>query len=267
MVEGSTPPEAESDSSHPIDVLFGRRLRWYVERQTQRDDRCLLTCTIGSLMNGLQALPAWQNDFGNPKGQLLGAVNAAQSAGSILMLPICGTLSDKIGRRWTLLLGGVMIIAASVIQSASINIAMFIVSRVVVGAGAITIIQPSPMLISELCYPTHRGIYTAMFWTCYYVGAIIASWSTYGLQKNMPDSRWAWRGPSILQGGLPLLQLLFVSHHLRSACVAKSVTLTRRISGMPCLNLLGGLSHRAVRTKPELSLRNTILEVKKITHS
>jgi MFS family permease len=206
-------------------------------------------------MNGLQALPAWQKDFGHPKGQLLGAVNAAQSAGSILMLPICGTLSDKIGRRWTLFLGGVMIIVASVIQSASVNIAMF------------TIIQPSPMLISELCYPTHRGIYTAMFWTCYYVGAIIASWSTYGLQKNVPDSRWAWRGPSILQGGLPLLQLLFVSHHVRSACVAKSVTLTQRISGMPCLNLLGGLSHRAVRTKPELSLLNTIPEVKKITHS
>jgi MFS family permease len=162
-------------------------------------------------MNGLQALPSWQNKFGHPSGQLLGAVNAAQSAGSILMLPICGALSDRIGRRKTLLIGGVLIIIASIIQSAAVNISMFIASRVLVGAGAITLIQPSPMLISELCYPTHRGIYTAMFWTCYYLGAIIASWSTYGLQRSMPGSDWAWRGPSILQGGLPLLQLLFVS--------------------------------------------------------
>ncbi|KAM6519889.1 hypothetical protein FALCPG4_013465 [Fusarium falciforme] len=163
----------------------------------------------GSLMNGLQALPSWKNDFNNPKGHTLGFVNAAQSFGSILALPLCGLLSDKIGRKKTLLLGGVIITLASVIQAAAVNYGMFVASRVLVGVGAITIIQPSPMLISELCYPTHRGIYTALFWTFYYFGSIIAAWSTYGLQKHMPASVWAWRGPSILQGGLPILQLLF----------------------------------------------------------
>ncbi|KAM0425278.1 hypothetical protein ACHAPT_009596 [Fusarium lateritium] len=144
----------------------------------------------GSLMNGLQALPSWKNDFNNPKGHTLGFVNAAQSFGSILALPLCGLLSDKIGRRKTLLLGGVIITLASVIQAAAVNYAMFVASRVLVGVGAITIIQPSPMLISELCYPTHRGIYTALFWTFYYFGSIIAAWSTYGLQKHMPASWW-----------------------------------------------------------------------------
>lgn len=171
------------------------------------------------MMNGLQALPSWKRDFGNPKGYTLGAVNAAQSAGSIVVLPICGMLADKIGRKWTLLIGGITIIIASAIQAASINLGMFIFSRALVGAGAITIIQPSPLLITELAYPTQRGIYTALFWTNYYLGAIIAAWSTYGLQKNNPDSHWAWRGPSILQGGLPLLQLAFVSFKAaKSSC-------------------------------------------------
>ncbi|WYZ41087.1 hypothetical protein EsH8_IV_001428 [Colletotrichum jinshuiense] len=160
-------------------------------------------------MNGLQALPSWKEDFNNPKGHTLGFVNAAQSFGSILALPVCGSLSDKIGRKFTLLLGGIIIIIASIIQAASVNYGMFVASRVLVGIGAITIIQPSPLLISELCYPTHRGIYTALFWTFYYFGSIVAAWSTYGLQKHMPSSVWAWRGPSILQGGLPLLQLIF----------------------------------------------------------
>ncbi|KAH7128762.1 hexose transporter-like protein [Dendryphion nanum] len=163
----------------------------------------------GSMMNGLQALPSWKRDFGNPKGHTLGAVNAAQSAGAILMLPFVGWLSDGLGRKWTLLVGGVIVVIASVIQASSVNLGMFIFSRALVGIGAITISQPAPMLISELAYPTHRGIYTALFWTNYYLGAIIAAWSTYGLQKNSPDSHWAWRGPSILQGGLPILQLLF----------------------------------------------------------
>jgi MFS family permease len=166
---------------------------------------------LGSMMNGLQALPSWKRDFGNPKGYTLGAVNAAQSAGSVVVLPICGMLADKIGRKWTLLLGGIIIVIASAIQAASVNLGMFIFSRALVGAGAITIIQPSPLLISELAYPTHRGIYTALFWTNYYLGAIIAAWSIYGLQKHSPQSHWAWRGPSLLQGGLPILQLAFVS--------------------------------------------------------
>lgn len=163
----------------------------------------------GSMMNGLQALPSWKRDFNHPKGHVLGAVNAAQSAGSILMFPFCGWLSDKIGRRYTLLLGGVIIIIASVIQAASVNLGMFIFSRTLVGMGAITITQPAPMLITELAYPTQRGVYTALFWTNYYLGAIVAAWSTYGLQKRSPQSSWSWRGPSILQGGLPALQLVF----------------------------------------------------------
>ncbi len=47
---------------------------------------------------------------------------------------------------------------------------MFIVSRLVVGIGGMFVTQPSPMLIAELAYPTHRGKYTCAFWTMYYLG-------------------------------------------------------------------------------------------------
>ncbi|RSL45538.1 hypothetical protein CEP53_010737 [Fusarium sp. AF-6] len=137
----------------------------------------------------------------NYQGHTVGFVNAAQSFGSILALPLCGLLSDNIGRKKTLLFSGIIITLASVIQATGVNHGMFVASRVPV--------DPSPMLVSELCYPTHRGIYTALFWTFYYFGSIIAAWSTYGLRKHMPASVWTWRGPSILQGGLPILQLLF----------------------------------------------------------
>jgi MFS family permease len=208
---------------------------------------------VGSMMNGLQALPSWKRDFGDPKGYTLGAVNAAQSAGSILVLPVCGMLADKIGRRWTLLFGGITILVASAVQAASVNLGMFIFSRVLVGAGAITIIQPSPLLITELAYPPHRGVYTALFWTNYYLGAIIAAWSTYGLQKNSLESHWAWRGPSILQGGLPLLQLAFVSHLLPKACISLQLCL---FSGGIFPNLPDGSSPTGVAMKLGSSSRN-----------
>lgn len=82
-------------------------------------------------MNGLQSISHWQTYFGNPTGEVLGVVNAAQSIGSVISLPVVGYLSDKIGRRWTLLSGAVTIIVASAIQAASVNYGMFVFSRYV----------------------------------------------------------------------------------------------------------------------------------------
>lgn len=160
-------------------------------------------------MNGLQSTTSWKDYFHHPTGTRLGVVNAAQSIGSVAILPIVGTLSDKLGRRWTLLLGLITIIVASIIQAASVNYGMFIVSRIIVGCGGMLVSQPSPMLISELSFPTHRGKLTSLFWTWYYFGAILASWSTYGTQKHIGDSDWAWRAPSILQAAYPIIQLVF----------------------------------------------------------
>ncbi|KAH6682914.1 hexose transporter [Halenospora varia] len=161
----------------------------------------------GSLMNGLQSLTQWKDYFGNPAGALLGLVNAAQSIGSVASLPLVGFFSDKFGRKPVLLVGIIMIIIATAIQSASVNLAMFVVSRFIVGFGGMFVVQPSPMLIAELAYPTHRGKYTSAFWTMYYLGAILASWTTFGTQDY--TSTWSWRIPSILQAGFPIVQLIF----------------------------------------------------------
>jgi len=80
-------------------------------------------------MNGLQSITQWQKYFGNPSGEILGVVNAAQSIGSVVSLPVVGFLSDKIGRRWTLLSGAVTIVIASAIQAASVQYGMFVFSR------------------------------------------------------------------------------------------------------------------------------------------
>ncbi|KXH42749.1 hypothetical protein CNYM01_03772 [Colletotrichum nymphaeae SA-01] len=163
----------------------------------------------GSLMNGLQSLQQWREYFGHPAGVRLGVVNAAQSIGSILALPIVGYLADCFGRKPVLLSGIILIIVATIIQSTSINLPMFIISRLIVGFGGMFVVHPSPMLIAELAYPTHRGKYTSAYWTMYYLGAILASWTTFGCQDY--QSEWAWRVPSVLQAGFPLVQLCFYS--------------------------------------------------------
>ncbi|KAF4968540.1 hypothetical protein FSARC_4107 [Fusarium sarcochroum] len=158
-------------------------------------------------MNGLQSLHQWREYFDHPQGEILGLVNAAQSIGSVLALPFVGHLSDKFGRKPVLLSGIIMIVIASALQAGSISYAMFVVSRVIVGFGGMFVVQPSPMLIAELAYPTHRGKYTSAFWTLYYLGAILASWTTFGTQ--IYESTISWRLPSALQAGFPLIQIIF----------------------------------------------------------
>ncbi|KAJ8127638.1 hypothetical protein O1611_g5995 [Lasiodiplodia mahajangana] len=165
----------------------------------------------GSLMNGLQSLRQWQTYFGHPAGATLGLVNAAQAIGSVLALPFIGVLTDKFGRKPVLFMGLVIIIVATIIQATSFNLPQFIIARAVVGFGGMSIlavsVHPSPLLIAELAYPTHRGKYTSAFWTMYYLGAILASWTTFGCQDY--QSTWSWRIPSILQAGFPIVQLIF----------------------------------------------------------
>jgi MFS family permease len=145
-------------------------------------------------MNGLQSIAQWKEYFGNPSGSVLGIVNAAQSIGSVVSLPVVGILSDYMGRRLTLLSGAIVVVIASIIQAALVQYGMFVFSRVLVGVGSMLVVQPSPMLITELAYPTHRGKYTSAFWTMYYLGAILASWASYGTQKHLNTSEWSWRG-------------------------------------------------------------------------
>lgn len=127
-------------------------------------------------MNGLQSLEQWRDYFGYPDGVRLGLVNAAQSIGSVLSIPFVGDLTDRFGRKPILISGIVLIIIATAIQAASINLPMFVISRLIVGFGGMFVVQPSPMLIAELAYPTHRGKYTSAFWTMYYLGKLNVDW-------------------------------------------------------------------------------------------
>lgn len=102
----------------------------------------------------------------------MGLVNAAQSIGSVIALPTVGWLSDKFGRKIVLLSGILGVIIATIIQATATTYAQFVVSRLVVGAAGMLVVQPAPMLIAELAYPTHRGKYTSAFWTMYYLGMI-----------------------------------------------------------------------------------------------
>ncbi|CAI6098744.1 unnamed protein product [Clonostachys chloroleuca] len=162
----------------------------------------------GAMMNGLQTLPQWRNTFGNPTGALLGFMNAVYPISKVVGLFPATWIGDRYGRKKVMYIGFILLPIGAALQGASQNTAMFIVARFVIGFATSFLAQPSPILVTELAYPTHRAKATALYNTCFYFGAVLAAWSTYGTFRIA--STWSWRIPSILQQAIPLFQTIFV---------------------------------------------------------
>jgi hypothetical protein len=64
------------------------------------------------------------------------------------------------------------------------------------------------MLITELSHPQYRGRLTTIYNTLWYLGSIIASWTTYGTLKIA--SEWSWKAPSVLQAFPSVIQLFLI---------------------------------------------------------
>ncbi|KAH8658182.1 general substrate transporter [Xylariales sp. PMI_506] len=162
----------------------------------------------GSMMNGLQAVPAWQAYFNYPVGSVLGFLNASIALGAIAATPFISMVSDRWGRRMAIFVGACILVVGGVIQGASVHVAMFVISRVILGAGIVFANACVPVLMGELAHPKDRHVVTSLYQTSWYMGAILAAWTTFGTFRI--NSNWAWRIPSYMQAGLGLIQLVSI---------------------------------------------------------
>ncbi|KAJ6441376.1 hexose transporter protein [Purpureocillium lavendulum] len=159
----------------------------------------------GMIMNGLQLLPSWQEEFDHPTGPVLGLLNSIQSVGAIVALPLVGWLVDKIGRRASIAFGASWTLIGAALQGSAKHIAPFVIARFLIGWGLAFTVVAAPLLLAELALPKHRGTILSYFPTAWYTGAIIAAWTTYGTQHI--QNSWSWRIPSVLQAFPALIQL------------------------------------------------------------
>lgn len=151
---------------------------WYKQRHL-----CLLNFSIfcmvilasangydGSLMNGLQALPQWQGFMHYPTGAWLGFVNAVQSLGAFTTYPLVAWSANKFGRKRTLFVAYFWLLLGVGLQVGSWNPAMFTCGRLFIGGVTSFFGASAPLLITEIAYPTHRSIVTALYNTGWFAG-------------------------------------------------------------------------------------------------
>ncbi|KAG8974115.1 hypothetical protein FRC05_007863 [Tulasnella sp. 425] len=163
----------------------------------------------GSMMTGLQLLEQWRSDFHDPQGSTLGLMTCVQNIGALCALPFAPIVSDQLGRRMGLFIGSCIMLGGVALQTQSISIEQFILSRGMIGLGLGFATNSAPLLITELAYPTQRGPITASYNSSWYLGSIVAAWTTFGTFR-MANNTWSWRIPSVLQALPSLLQVIFV---------------------------------------------------------
>jgi len=60
---------------------------------------------------------------------------------------------------------------------------MFLAARLVIGFRLVFANACSPMLAAELCHPRDRQVITTLYQTTWYLGAIMAAWTTFGTYR------------------------------------------------------------------------------------
>ncbi|KAK8117320.1 uncharacterized protein PG998_005601 [Apiospora kogelbergensis] len=147
-------------------------------------------------MGGLNILPQYKEYFQltNPLRSLNIAINYIGGA----LACLCWTwATDTYGRRVGLFWAAAITIVAAVLQAASVHIAMFCLSRVLIGFGNVASVITGAAYLAETLPWEQRAWGLALFDDFFYVGAVVAATAT--LATFQMSSSWAWRLPALLQ--------------------------------------------------------------------
>jgi sugar porter (SP) family MFS transporter len=190
---------------------------WWRDAGLRKLNFLLLSCYLGAMANGyisslisnLITNPRWHHDIqGLSNAKLLGLVTAAQSMGCIAAFFPAPWLSDKYGRRAGIVLGNIGMVGGITGQIFSKRFDQFLAMRLVVGFSSIFNTISSSALLVELAHPRQRAVAGALFNTCYFIGSIVAAWTSYwalGLQSS-----WSWQLPVAVQLVWSLAQLALI---------------------------------------------------------
>ncbi len=94
---------------------------------------------------------------------MLGLFGSIYSIGSLAGLPFAPFIADRFGRKKAIWSGCAILFVGVACQSAATDFKMFVVSRFFVGFGCTLAQLSSPLLLTEIAHPQHRGRVTAVY--------------------------------------------------------------------------------------------------------
>ncbi|KAK5657903.1 hypothetical protein OQA88_2452 [Cercophora sp. LCS_1] len=162
----------------------------------------------GMLVNISQHIRAWNYFFfpeyrDNPEledpvldSKLAILVNMF-NIGSVISFFITPFVADTYGRRTAIIIGCSIMMSGGFLTAFCNGYAMYMGGRFLLGFGNSLSQMASPLLLTEICHPQHRGPVTAIYNCLWNAGALLVSCLALGAINIMND--YSWRSITFLQ--------------------------------------------------------------------
>ncbi|KAJ5234591.1 Major facilitator superfamily domain general substrate transporter [Penicillium citrinum] len=150
---------------------------------------------------------SWINYMDHPSKGLTGAVVAVYIAGEAVGALTQTLIGDKLGRIRFMQLMCIIVTIGTVIQTASVNIGMFLAGRVLAGYAVGGMVATVPIYLSEISDPRVRGLIGGISGCGISFGTMMSNWVGYAC-SYAPYGPVQWRLPLGIQ--IPWGVIMFV---------------------------------------------------------
>lgn len=115
------------------------------------------------------------------------------TTGAFFGAAFAGPSGDYLGRRWTITIGAIIFTLGGALQTGGQNLPFLWAGRFLAGLGVGFLVMIVPLYQAELAHPSIRGRITALQQFMLGVGALTASWVSWGTYVYIKDNSGQWR--------------------------------------------------------------------------
>ncbi|PQE25339.1 MFS sugar transporter protein [Rutstroemia sp. NJR-2017a BBW] len=153
--------------------------------------------SVGSILYGYDLVFPYMLDETqlNPYS---GIVVSFFTGGAFCGSGLAGPVGDRLGRRWTIFAGCIIFILGGGLQTGADTIHYLWAGRWIAGLGVGFLVMIIPLYQAEIAHPDIRGRITSLQQFMLGIGALVASWISYGTYVSLKTSA-QWRLPLGIQ--------------------------------------------------------------------
>lgn len=145
--------------------------------------------------------------MGHPSKGLTGAVVAVYIAGEAGGALLQTAVGDQLGRIRFMQLMCIIVTIGTTIQTASVNIGMFLAGRAIAGFAVGGMVSTVPIYLSEISAPHQRGLVGGISGCGISLGTAVSNWTGFGF-SYLGYGASQWRGPLGIQ--IPWGVIMFI---------------------------------------------------------
>ncbi|KAJ9475440.1 putative Sugar transporter STL1 (putative) [Pseudozyma hubeiensis] len=159
----------------------------------------LLVGYDNGVMGGIVGLGEFNKTFNNPDANTIGNIVSLYEIGCFIGALATFVVGDFLGRRRTILISSLFMIAGAIVQAASSTVGVMIAGRIISGLGMGAINSTVPILQAETSPAVSRGQLVALDLTVLNIGIVLSYWVDYAFGFSGLVGSKVWRIPLALQ--------------------------------------------------------------------